>query len=283
MLAKILHDHTSRTILVCCYINHALDQFLEDLLDVGIPEYNIVRLGGTETQRTEPLTLHRQKYIDKFQREDWCTIDDLREGSAAAFSHLDSAFGQYTKSHFSIESLMVHLEFEEPEFFEAFELPSLVDSSGMQRVGTKGRPVHRLSLLERWLSGKDAGFFKDEPSVREASRIWNMSSTSRKEQRAKWEMAILQDHITRLYETDTSYNVSQTALERKFAEREGAILCSKRIIGCTTTAAAKYSEYLKAASPQTLLVEEAGEILESHILTALGENTDQMILIGDHQ
>jgi superfamily I DNA and/or RNA helicase len=32
-----------------------------------------------------------------------------------------------------------------------------------------------------------------------------------------------------------------------------------------------------------LLVEEAGEILESHILTALGSRTKQLILIGDHK
>lgn len=32
-----------------------------------------------------------------------------------------------------------------------------------------------------------------------------------------------------------------------------------------------------------VLVEEAGEIPESHILTSLGPQTQQLILIGDHQ
>jgi superfamily I DNA and/or RNA helicase len=40
---------------------------------------------------------------------------------------------------------------------------------------------------------------------------------------------------------------------------------------------------LQCISPGVLLVEEAGEILESHILTALGPETKQMILIGDHK
>lgn len=53
--------------------------------------------------------------------------------------------------------------------------------------------------------------------------------------------------------------------------------------GCTTTAAAKYREDINAAEPDILLVEEAGEILESHILTAMGRSTKQLILIGDHQ
>ncbi|PCH37262.1 hypothetical protein WOLCODRAFT_34503, partial [Wolfiporia cocos MD-104 SS10] len=38
LLAKILYDFTQNTILVVCYTNHALDQFLEDLLKSGIPE-----------------------------------------------------------------------------------------------------------------------------------------------------------------------------------------------------------------------------------------------------
>jgi superfamily I DNA and/or RNA helicase len=66
-------------------------------------------------------------------------------------------------------------------------------------------------------------------------------------------------------------------------ERDLTIIRRKRIIGCTTTAAAKYVQALQAISPGVLLVEEAGEILESHILTALGPETKQLILIGDHK
>jgi hypothetical protein len=57
-------------------------------------------------------------------------------------------------------------------------------------------------------------------------------------------------------------------------------LTGKRIIGCTTTGAAKFAQDIR---PDALLMEEAGEILESHVLTAMGENTSQMILIGDHK
>jgi superfamily I DNA and/or RNA helicase len=56
-----------------------------------------------------------------------------------------------------------------------------------------------------------------------------------------------------------------------------------RIIGCTTTGAAKYSSQIRAAAPSIVLVEEAGEILESHVLTAMSSATKQLILIGDHK
>lgn len=43
------------------------------------------------------------------------------------------------------------------------------------------------------------------------------------------------------------------------------------------------TELLQNASPDIILVEEAGEILESHVLTAMTPATKQLILIGDHQ
>jgi AAA domain len=78
-------------------------------------------------------------------------------------------------------------------------------------------------------------------------------------------------------------NDVQDELARRSWESTVAYLKQKRIIGCTTTGTAKYSEDLAAVGLDMLLVEEAGEILESHILTALGANTKHMILIGDRK
>ena len=49
------------------------------------------------------------------------------------------------------------------------------------------------------------------------------------------------------------------------------------------SAAAKYAQELQAASRDVILVEEAGEILESHILTAIAPRTQQLVMIGDHK
>lgn len=56
-----------------------------------------------------------------------------------------------------------------------------------------------------------------------------------------------------------------------------------RIVACTTTAAAKYSSQIQSAAPGIVLVEEAGEILESHVLTAMTPYTKQLIPIEDHR
>ncbi|CDW82429.1 UNKNOWN [Stylonychia lemnae] len=51
----------------------------------------------------------------------------------------------------------------------------------------------------------------------------------------------------------------------------------------TTTGCAKFSDLLKDVQFSTVIVEEAAEVFEGHILGTLSQQTDQLILIGDHQ
>ncbi|KAF8768116.1 NFX1-type zinc finger-containing protein 1-like [Argiope bruennichi] len=55
------------------------------------------------------------------------------------------------------------------------------------------------------------------------------------------------------------------------------------VVGMTTTGAAKYRHIVQNLNPRILIVEEAAEILESHIVTSLTHGTQHVILIGDHQ
>jgi hypothetical protein len=284
LIVKILHDFTSLTILVSCYTNHALDQFLEDLMDVGIPQSSMVRLGGKSTQRTEPLSLYNQKVIStKFGRSDWSYIDTLKKNSSDALDALRKAFDQYMQFNLNARDLMAHIQFEDPEFHYAFTVPTDAVSGDMKRVGRGGRNVGEWYLILQWTQGRDAGIFKHEPNVRETAAIWKMPRPERQAKIQTWRDAIMKEHVEQLYHLGKVFDKYQEKLTRKFAENDVATLKSKRIVGCTTTAAAKYSEDLRAANPGVLLVEEAGEILESHILTALGKETGQLILIGDHK
>lgn len=53
--------------------------------------------------------------------------------------------------------------------------------------------------------------------------------------------------------------------------------------GMTTTGAAKYQAVLNAVKPKIVIIEEAAEVLESHVITSLSGGTKHAILIGDHQ
>ena len=51
----------------------------------------------------------------------------------------------------------------------------------------------------------------------------------------------------------------------------------------TYLGAAKYSKILEELKPRITIVEEAAEVLESHIVTSLTPACQHLILIGDHQ
>ena len=55
------------------------------------------------------------------------------------------------------------------------------------------------------------------------------------------------------------------------------------VIGMTTTGAAKYQHIIHLVKPKIVIVEEAAELLESHIVSALNAGTQHLILIGDHK
>src|SRR5436190_11449300 len=79
LLAKALHDETEEKIVVLCYTNHALDQFLEDLLDIGIPEDSMLRLGSKSSTRTKSLGLYEQQTAYKTSGVSWAIIDALKD------------------------------------------------------------------------------------------------------------------------------------------------------------------------------------------------------------
>ncbi|KAK6982966.1 NFX1-type zinc finger-containing protein 1 [Biomphalaria glabrata] len=62
-----------------------------------------------------------------------------------------------------------------------------------------------------------------------------------------------------------------------------AILQRARVIGMTTTGAAKHRKVLQSVGCRIIVVEEAAEVLEAHIVTTLNSNCQHLILIGDHQ
>lgn len=110
-----------------------------------------------------------------------------------------------------------------------------------------------------------------------------MDANSRLERMKRWTTALLDEQASKVATLLSRYNKYQQRLAQVLGERTAQTLKSMRVIGCTTTAAAKYASDLRNAAPGVVLVEEAGEILESHVLTALSPNTKQLILIGDHK
>jgi hypothetical protein len=253
-------------------------------LDLGISATDIVRLGSPKkaTARTLPLTLNQLRTGAKLTREQHEMVTLKKSVISVYGNNLQNAFSNFQKRSVVKSEILEYLEFQpgDHQYFDAFEVPE--ENGGMTRMGRKGKAVDPFYLLDRWCRCKDAGVFK---RAREAKfpDIWKMSSNRRLQALKEWQDEIQKERLAFVRDAGNSYNASLEQIDAIFMEKDLTVIRRKRIIACTTTAAAKYSQSLQSIAPGILLVEEAGEILESHILTALGAETKQLILIGDHK
>ncbi|TDL21593.1 hypothetical protein BD410DRAFT_297523 [Rickenella mellea] len=118
--------------------------------------------------------------------------------------------------------------------------------------------------------------------------VWKLSAKERQRLDEHWSAEVKE---TFFYAQQSRFEVLRdTHLRcrerRQEKESEGLqvrlqILRKLDIIGCTTTGAAKLTNLLKGLSPRVMLVEEAGQVLEAHILGSLVESVEHLILIGD--
>lgn len=281
LIAKILHDHTNETILILTYTNHALDQFLEDIQKAGIPASSIVRLGSKSNANTLALTIREQPNDYKMTRETWTMIEDQKAEAESYHDALVKRMSSFASTRLNEQLLLDFLEFsDDSEYFDAFAVPKSED--GMTIMGKKNKRVDEYYLVKRWVEGKDAGVFANH-AMQTYPHVWNVPPKTRVGLQAQWNKTILEERVTEISTLADKYNKCRTQIDRLFRKKYFHVLGQKRIIGCTTTAAAMYTDEIRKASPGIILVEEAGEILESHILTALTPTTKQLILIGDHK
>ncbi|KIJ68146.1 hypothetical protein HYDPIDRAFT_107807 [Hydnomerulius pinastri MD-312] len=119
----------------------------------------------------------------------------------------------------------------------------------------------------------------------EQGDVWRMSRDERKRLHQFWiDQARIEMHQNQLDEFERLRKKhSEKAQEYNEGKEEARrdLLHGVDIIGCTTTGAAKLATLLKALSPRVLLVEEAGQVLEAHVLGTLVPSVEHLILIGD--
>ncbi|KAI0956522.1 hypothetical protein AcW1_005178 [Taiwanofungus camphoratus] len=121
----------------------------------------------------------------------------------------------------------------------------------------------------------------------EDSHVWSMSLDERSRLAAEWEDSIrslaYKSHLQHYEELRTSYKEACKEYNDIRDETRRRLLSQKDLIGCTTTGAAKLTSLLSNISPKVLMVEEAGQVLEAHILTSLVSSVHHLICIGDPQ
>jgi SpoVK/Ycf46/Vps4 family AAA+-type ATPase len=281
LIAKILHDHTDETMLILTYTNHALDQFLEDIQKAGIPATSIVRLGSKSNANTRALSIREQPNNYKMTRQTWTMIQAQKIEAESYHDALVTRMSSFASTRLSEQMLLDFLEFsDDSEYFDAFVVPNNED--GMTVMGKKNKRVDKYYLVKRWVKGEDAGVFANH-ATQTYPHVWDVPPQIRVGLQAQWNKTILEERVIEISTLADKYNKCLAQIDQLFCKKNFHVVSQKRIIGCTTTAAAMYTNEIRNASPGIVLVEEAGEILESHILTALTPTTKQLILIGDHK
>jgi hypothetical protein len=246
----------------------------------GIPEKDVVRLGSKPSPSTQSMALSTQASAYQFDSSDWEHINEMKSLLKCDADPLRCAFSSFNKQ-LGPSELLDHLESRYPAYFKALSVPPADDD--MILIGESGRAIGHTYLISRWLNDQDAGVLRDHPTVTASQHIWGLPTEERKTLEARWDDEILERQIEDILEAGLEYDISQTPLNAKFQQRTRHVLSSKRIIACTTTGAAIFRDAIQSAGPEILMVEEAGEVQECHVLTALSRSTKQMILIGDHK
>lgn len=276
-------------ILVLSYTNHATDQFAEDCLDAGIPPSCMVRIGSKAkcSDRTASLVLSARTGEYRRRRLEWDIINALEGEAGELSSRLGDVLEGLLTSQPKWEDIEEYLEFTEGglRFLDALRVPAgHLDNGGWAQAGRKGRPVTPDYLYQRWIGGKGPAQFADRVLAGEASTVWKMTQEERQEHHSRWLRDLTEERLEEAKMLSQQYNEVQRKIDLHKSEPEAQVVRAKQIVCCTTTGAAKYDRLVRAAKPDVVLVEEAGEILESHVLTALtSSSVKQLILIGDHK
>ncbi|KAG9497512.1 hypothetical protein J7337_010373 [Fusarium musae] len=285
ILLTILRLSKSR-ILVLSYTNHALDQFLEDLMDIGISSDQMVRLGSKSTEATKPTLLReydgQKKYWLKMEEKN--ILNTLRAEETSLSSELQEYSRKLAAREADPADILEHLELSEnfSIAWEAFQVP---EDDGFKMVGSDGKEIDPAGVYQQWLHGGDVnrlGHLSVALDQR-ARTVWNAPLAVRRQCHYEWSQMVREEQSARFVELSKRFSDVRTEIKSILDERGRRVLKDKQIIACTTTAAAMYQSIIETANPDVILVEEAGEILEAHIITAMSASVKQLILIGDHK
>ncbi|KAL0081247.1 RNA helicase [Phycomyces blakesleeanus] len=124
------------------------------------------------------------------------------------------------------------------------------------------------NVLERWMKDDDVS-------------MWPLAV--RLKAHKKWAQQLQQEQGQTIRSLIVRYEECSKEI-RKMQVKNDALICREaRVVGLTSTAAAKYHDLLEEMKPKVMVVEEAAEMLEAHIVTALTQSLQHLILIGDHE
>ncbi|CAG8438249.1 2741_t:CDS:10 [Acaulospora morrowiae] len=313
---EILLRNSRDTLVIACQTNHALDQFLEGILEF---EEDIVRLGSrTKSSLIAQYTLYEKSKKDKIRNPQVSRLYGERHKIESAMEKLcKEIFNPFVDIDFIIKNQILtesQIESLKQDDWviggssnkdgeeEKNHIEYWVDSAVVTYSSTHDEIEFQVSQS---ISGIEGGMItkgnyadlkgdvyvssatyvtKDELSEWESVEdLWSIPPHVRAALHNKWRRQRLDEIKKELKSLNEEYSELSQKIKTEKIRVDVAILKSARVVGMTTTAAAKYHELLVNLKPKIIIIEEAAETLEAHIITALTPYTEHLILIGDHK
>nr|XP_042717233.1 NFX1-type zinc finger-containing protein 1-like [Chrysemys picta bellii] len=328
-----------RPFLVVCYTNHALDQFMEGILQ--FQPSGVVRIGGrSRSDKVAACSLRnlRQQQLPALlgaaekHQYGWMrkALQKQKESIAYRTAVLELLRrGILTDTELAAEIRDDNLDcswragrFDMCDWLKIYpvaqeEKPSQAQGGG-RKAGAEEElwPCHR---DERALDDEDdldpsewrrstveekfayilpaegssshqgirkcleEGDIMTDEDVANVRDVWELRLRDRWCLYRRWMLAYERELKETLVEKLKEYEKKAAQLAELTFQEDLWVLKRSRVIGMTTTGAAKYRKLLQKIQPHTVIVEEAAEILEAHVLTCLTPACKHLILIGDHQ
>ncbi|GAB0138195.1 hypothetical protein EsDP_00006437 [Epichloe bromicola] len=261
-------------ILCVCYTNHALDQLLEHLLDKGVEK--VIRIGSrSKSERMINLNLKNiVKAFDKTKSEK-AELGQAHGEIKRVTQEIVSGLRELAASQ-ATTTIKKYLQSHHPRHHNELFPPS---EDGWTRVSYQ-TPA---SAFDKWLTSGHEDSFKHKPvEDLELANLCEMSSYERRFLFENWLREIRDPIICSVVALQREYAALFERRDRVGGDVKLRCLQEADVIGVTTTGLAKNIGLLRRLRSKIMLCEEAGEVLEAHVLTALLPSLEQAILIGDH-
>ncbi|RUS87045.1 hypothetical protein EGW08_005198 [Elysia chlorotica] len=131
-----------------------------------------------------------------------------------------------------------------------------------------------------WLQNTDK---MDEDEVSRVDNVWRLGALQRWRLYRYWVDLYCRQLRGEIRDTSRSYEEKARRYQEILHQEDKVILEKATVIGMTTTGAARYQAILREIGPRVVIVEEAAEVLEGHVLTSISEHCQHVVLIGDHK
>ncbi|ETN42088.1 uncharacterized protein HMPREF1541_04027 [Cyphellophora europaea CBS 101466] len=286
LIRTILANKTAAKLgpIICvCYTNHALDQLLEHLLEDGVSQ--IIRIGG----QSKSVALQAVNLKQVVRGMD--TTRTERQQQAIHHRTIELLQGQITESLVDLHNgpswldVCHHLERSHRPHHRQLQklLEVQIEDDGFQTVSYDKRPAE-----ERFLRPRGAKVARQTTVIRPLSDLHDaelstLDSRERQMLYNSWVEAVQSRRCASLQILLEDLSTERTGLRQCFDERDLRCLSQANIIGLTTSGLARRLDLIRRLPSKVLICEEAGEVLEGHLITALIPSIEHCILIGDHE